>query len=325
MLEELRGQAKQVGLNAIGVAPAIDEVRAAFPWARSVVSAAISCLPPEASSVILNGVKNLDPREEILRHTQNDATDAPRGLIARFARGADYHTVLREKLYRIAEALGDRTEVCVDTTPIPERKLAALAGIAWRGWNGNVFVEGCGSWAALGEIVTDLDLRLAKPLSIDRCTDCGRCMRHCPARAITAPYTVDRTRCLSHLTQARGEIPIELRLKLGNRVYGCDTCQEVCPQNAGVRPVTPEFAESRFPGACPEIISLIKLSSQEFKQRVRDSSIGWIGRTRIRRNAAVAAGNLRCREAIPALEKMLEDPDSVLREHAAWALETVVT
>jgi epoxyqueuosine reductase len=329
--ERLEELARELGLQGIGVAPAIDEVTAVFPWARSVVSCAVSYLPPEtnvSNSVILNpsaslrtgSVKNLDPQKEILRDAQNDADDVPRGLVARFARGADYHTVVREKLSRLAQSLSGRTEICVDTTPIPERKLAVLAGIAWRGWNGNVFVEGCGSWVALGEIVTDLDLPPAKPLAIDRCTDCGLCMRHCPTRAITAPYVVDRARCLSHLTQAPGAIPIELRPKLGNRVHGCDICQEVCPRNAGVKPVTPEFAESRFPGAHPELIPLIELTSDEFRRRVRDSSIGWIRRARIRRNAAVAAGNLRCKQAVPALEKMLQDPDPVLRSHAAWAL-----
>jgi epoxyqueuosine reductase len=277
-------------------------------------------------------VKNLGPEKQILRDAQNDTReeddDAPRGLVARFARGADYHDVLRDKLSRLSEAIrsehpGPQLEICVDTTPIPERKLAVLAGMAWRGWNSNVFVEGCGSWVSLGEIVTDLELPPAKPLDIDRCRDCGRCMRHCPTGAIAAPYVADRRRCLSQLTQSRGAIPQELRPKLGNRIYGCDTCQEVCPQNSGIEPVTPEFSEPRFPGAHPELIPLIELTPAGFAERVRDSSIGWIGRNRIRRNAAVAAGNLRRTEAIPALTEMLADADPVLREHAAWAIDRI--
>jgi epoxyqueuosine reductase len=277
-MKQLRKWAVELGLNGAGIAPAIEEVRAVFPWARCVVCAAISYLPPE------------DGPED----------DKPRGLVAQFARGADYHKVLRDKLSRLSEAIRSehpeaRLEICVDTTPLPERKLAVLAGIAWQGWNSNVFAEGCGSWVSLGEIVTDLELPASTPLDIDRCPDCGLCMRHCPTGAITAPYVVDRGKCLSQLTQSRGAIPRELRPKLGNRIYGCDTCQEVCPQNAGIEPTTPEFAERLFPGTYPELIPLIELTPAGFAERVRTSSIGWIGRRRIRRNAALAAENLRRR------------------------------
>lgn len=304
MVDVLRKTGKDVGLAAVGVAPAIDEVRAVFPWARSVVCAAICYLPPEEAP----------------------ADDQPRGLVARFARGADYHTVMRAKLEPLADAVrsaGGRAEVCVDTAPIPERKLAVLAGIAWRGWNGNVFVEGCGSWAALGEAVTDLDLPASEALTIDRCADCGRCMRKCPTGAITEPYVVDRSRCLSAITQASGSIPKEMRRKLANRIYGCDVCQEVCPQNARVKPSAPEFSEHCFPGAHPELIPLISLGPREFRERVKNSSIGWIGRTRIRRNAAIAAGNLKAREAETALREMFEDENPVLHESAEWALGEV--
>ena len=335
--EQLRERAIELGLHAVGIAPAIEEVRAVFPWARSVVCAAISYLPPEedgySETVILSTAKNPGPERQILRDAQNDAgsvgrSDGARGLVARFARGADYHAVLRRKLSRIGDVIcsehpGARVEVCVDTTPLPERKLAVLAGIAWRGWNSNVFVEGCGSWVALGEIVTDLELPAAVPLDIDRCGDCDRCTRHCPTGAITAPYVVDSRRCLSRLTQSRGAIPREFRSQLGSRIYGCDTCQEVCPQNGDLKSRTPEFAERLFPGACPELIGLIELSPAGFRERVKGSSVGWIGRSRIRRNAAVAAGNLRCAEAIPALTEMLADADHVLREHAAWAIEQI--
>ena len=300
------------------------------------MSAAISYLPPEDEAVILSAAKNPGPEKRILRQAQNDVAKAggqpedagPRGLVARFARGADYHSVLREKLSRLSHAIrsdhpDSRIEVCVDTTPISERKLAVLAGIAWRGWNSNVFVEGCGSWVALGEMVTGLELPASEPLVTDHCRDCGRCIRHCPTGAITEPHIVDRTRCLSHLTQSPGVIPRDLRPRLASRIYGCDTCQEVCPRNVGIRPRTPEFAEARFPGAYPELIPLIELSAEDYRRNVRESSIGWIRRTRIRRNAAVAAGNLRCADAVPALKAMLNDPNPILREHAAWAIDRI--
>lgn len=303
MIDKLREKANQLGLQAVGVASAIAEVRAAYPWAESVVSAAICYLPPE--------------------HKPSD--DVPRGSVARVAQGADYHTVLREKLSQLSEVIRAgqpeaRVEICVDTGPLPERKLAVLAGIAWRGKSGNVFVEGCGSYAALGEIVTDARLPGSEPIEIDRCGDCAMCMLACPTGAITAPGVVDAARCLSQLTQASGEAPREMRKAMGDRIYGCDICQEVCPQNAQVESVSPEFAAEVFPGPCPELVPLIDLSAAEFRERVRDSSIGWIRRTRIRRNAAIAAGNLRCGSAVPALDRMLRDTDPMLRAQAAWSL-----
>ncbi|MCE5199350.1 MAG: tRNA epoxyqueuosine(34) reductase QueG [Armatimonadota bacterium] len=303
MIEMLNKWALESGLAKVGVAPVLDEVRKAYPWAKSVIVTAICYLPPE--------------------HMCND--EVPQGLVARVARGKDYHDVLREKIGRLAarfkeERPGARVEVCVDTCPLPERKLAVLGGIAWRGRNGNVFVEGCGSYAALGELVTDIELPTSKPLDIDRCTDCGRCVRYCPTHAIGANGSIDTSRCLSALTQMSGIIPRELRKVMGNRIYGCDVCQEVCPQNAGVKPSVAEFAEEMLPGACPELIPLIDLSAEEFKNRVKSSSIGWIRRTRIRRNAAIAAGNLKCEQAIASLARVLRDESSILRAHAAWAL-----
>ena len=305
MIKRLRHPASEIGLRALGIAPAIDEVREVFPWAESVIAAAISYLPP-----------------------RTDVVDAlPRGRVARFAQSVDYHHVLRSKLEILSEAIrreapGSKIEICVDTVPLPERKLAVLAGIASRSKNGNVFVDGCGSYAALGEIVTDLVLPPSETVraGFDACVGCDKCRRACPTNAIIGPGLVDASRCISRLTQMSGGVPRELRRAIGNRVYGCDVCQEVCPLNEGIEPTSPEFAADVFPGACPELIPLLLLSPAEFDACVRDSSIGWIRRARIRRNAAIAAGNLRCHEAVEPLITMLGDADPVLRVHAAWSL-----
>lgn len=293
-------------MSALGASPAVPEVRNVFPWAESVVVAAISYLPPD--------------------RTISD--DVPRGLIARVARGADYHVVLRAKLSCLSEIIkidhpNVRMEVCVDTSPLPERKLAVLAGIAQRVKNANVFVEGCGSYAALGEIVTNIPIQCSPPTVIDPCGECDLCVRACPAQAIIAPGVIDRSRCLSALTQRGGVVAVELARAMGNRIYGCDTCQEACPQNANICPISPEFAEDVFPGATPELIPLIELTAKDFRERVSGSSIGWIRRARIRRNAAIAAGNMKCEQAIPSLRQMLEDENTVLREHAAIALNEI--
>lgn len=305
MIDVLRDRANELGLAAVGMAPAIGEVQETFDWARSVVCVAISYLPPE----------------------QDVSDGEPRGLIARLARGADYHAVLREKLTALGERIraehpAARIEICVDTSPLPERKLAVLAAIGWRGKNGCVYVEGCGSWVALGEIVTDIPIQSdAEPArSNDRCGDCTRCIDACPTKAITAPYEIDCSRCLSAVNQASGSIHSDLRAAMGNRIYGCDICQEVCPQNAGIVPSTPEFRIEGFPGAHPEIVPLISMTPQNFNATAKDSSIGWIRRTRIRRNAAIAAGNLECDDAIPPLTEMSSDDNLVLRETAQWAL-----
>ena len=303
MTNYLNNLADELGLASIGVAPAINDVRLCFPWAESVITTAVSYLPPDCQI----------------------EDDLPRGLIARVARSGDYHCVLREKLSHLVSHLRlkhpqARIEICVDTSPIPERKLAVLGGIAWQGKSGNVFIKGCGSYAALGEIVTDIKLAVSEPSTVSRCGECDKCMCACPTGAIIEPGVLDRSRCLSHLTQAAGIIPRDLRHFMQNCIYGCDVCQEVCPQNASVKPVSPEFALLGYPGACPELIPLINLSADEYKANLRDSSIGWIRRTRIRRNAAIAAGNLKCESAVDALDTMIRDGNSILRIHAAWAL-----
>jgi len=271
----------------LGVTDAIDEVRALYPWARGVVCGAVSHLPPD----------------------ETPPDDRPRGVVARFARSADYHTVVREKLVAVAQALrgtlGDdfRAEICVDTTPIPERLLAVRAGIARMGRNGCAFVEKLGSWVSLGEIVTDVEPgKLGVALEVEvgqhspglmpECDDCDICVRACPAGALDGAGLVDERKCLSAVTQRPDDIDEQTSRALGLRLYGCDTCQEVCPANAGVSAVTPDFAVSVFPGAYPELGGLIDLTAREFGRVARSSCVGWIGRPRLRRNALIVAENI---------------------------------
>lgn len=306
MIGLLRETADTVGLSCIGVAPAIDEVLRQYPWAESVICTAISYLPPE------------DTGEEA----------APCGFVARFAESLDYHIVLREKLAAIAGVVAisrpnARIEVCVDTCSLPERKLAILSGVVWPGKNGNVFVDSLGSWVALGEIVTDLPLRCDAEPEQSRCGDCTLCLEACPAGAISGPGVVDSNRCISALTQASGSIDAALRELMGINIYGCDICQQVCPYNAGLEPVTPEFAQSVFPGKSPALLPLITLTAAKYKAETASSSIGWLRRTRIRRNAAIAAGNLRSKAAIEALKDMCEDENMALQETARWAINKI--
>lgn len=308
--DKLKYKAHQLGLAAVGIAPAIDEVRSIYGWSRCIICAAMSYLPPE----------------------KTQPCGAPFGLVARIAQGADYHKVMRQKLAALAEVISTeqpcaRIEICVDTSPLPERRLAVCAGIGHRGKNGCLFVNGYGSWVALGEIVTDAPLRYdflrRHTREFDICGTCTRCIDACPTNAIVAPGVIDRSKCLSALTQQSTSIPIELRGALNNRIYGCDICQDACPKNSTIRPTNKEFAQSAFPGQYPSLIPLIALSRAEYAEAVANSSIGWIRRTRIRRNAAIAAGNLACKDAIGALKQMLSEQNTMLRETAKWAIEEI--
>lgn len=308
MHSDLVEESKHIGIQAVGAAPAAEEVRPLFPWAVSVVSAAVSYFPPEPVS---------PPTPTC-------------GLVARVARGADYHEVVRAKLDALADRLEQgygvsQYEIHVDTSPLPERKIALLCGVGWLGNNGCVFVEGYGSYVALGEIIVDKALDVSGPGSQSLCGACRRCIDACPTGALSGRGVVDKSRCLSHLTQAGGIAPREIRTALGSRIYGCDVCQEVCPHNSGLAPVNPEFIQQRFPGAHPDLLPLLNLSKADFESRIRPSAIGWIGRSRLRRNAALAVGNLGLSEAVPQLREMLVDPSSVVRSGAAWALGRIGT
>ncbi len=271
MIEQIRDLGKKIGLAAVGIAPAVDEAKAFYPWGKSVIVAAMSYLPPNEPT-----------------------TDGCRGLVARFARSVDYHRVMRNKLVILSETLSQYTkniEICVDTNPLPERKLAILAGIAQRGKNSCVYVDGYGSWVCLGEIVTDIQIIPKVNKNIDICKDCDICVRACPTGAITSPYKINPALCLSQITQSGGIIKLGIRRLLENRVYGCDICQEVCPINKDIKSTSMEFGQRVFPGAYPELKPLICMSKDYFEHEIKHSSIGWIGRTRIRRNAALAVGN----------------------------------
>lgn len=304
MLDLLAEQAALHGIQAIGAAPAVDEVRAFHPWAESVVCIAVSYLPP-------------DPGPQ---------PDGVRGLVARFARSADYHAVVREKLALLAELITTlngsyRQEIHVDTGPLPERMLAILSGIGWLGRNCCVYVDGCGSYVAVGEIVTAARIPASETRQPSRCGDCTLCVDACPTGALHRDGKLDRSRCLSHISQSGQTIPDELRAAFGNRLYGCDVCQQVCPNNTGVTPANAEFAQPQFPGAYPDLLPLLNMAKYEFDRTVKPSSIGWIGRLRLRRNSAVAAGNSANADAIPELREMLSDPNEVIRSHAEWALQ----
>jgi epoxyqueuosine reductase len=251
----------------------------------------------------------------------------PRGRISRYAQGEDYHAVMEPRLRRLAGYLLSRgaqiARYYVDTGPVIDRAAARRAGVGWYGKNTLIITRsGHGSWVFLGEILTDLPLAPDVPDDGD-CGRCRLCLDACPTGAIVAPYMVDARRCISYLTiEHRGPIPLELRPAIGDHIFGCDICQVVCPHNTKTQAAGhSEFAARPGAGARPALLPLLNITEEEFRQRFRGSPVKRAKRSGLRRNVAVALGNIADAGAVPDLMIALHDGDDPLvRGHAAWAL-----
>jgi epoxyqueuosine reductase len=250
-----------------------------------------------------------------------------RGRISRYAQGEDYHAAMEQRLRRLAGYLLSRgarvARYYVDTGPVIDRAAARRAGLGWYGKNTLIITRsGHGSWVFLGEILTDLPMAPDVPDDGD-CGRCRLCLDACPTGAIVGPYMVDARRCISYLTiEHRGPIPLELRPAIGDHIFGCDICQVVCPHNTKtLAEGHPEFAARAGTGARPALLPLLNITEEEFRQRFRGSPVKRARRSGLRRNVAVALGNLADPVAVPDLMIALDDGDDPLvRGHAAWAL-----
>ena len=252
--------------------------------------------------------------------------DPTLGMISRYALGRDYHKLLRARLQRLADRIATHIgpfgyRAFTDSAPVLEKALAEKAGLGWIGKHTNLLQRDAGSWFFLGELYTDLPLPVDAPAS-NHCGSCQACIDICPTQAIIAPYKLDARRCISYLTiELRGPIPIELRPLLGNRIYGCDDCQMVCPWNKFAQPTEePDFAPRHGLDA-PELVELFAWSEEEFLKKTEGSAIRRIGYECWLRNIAVALGNAPRSEAVTAsLRARADHPSSLVREHVAWAL-----
>ena len=257
-----------------------------------------------------------------------------RALISRYALGRDYHKVMRNRLQKLvdhieSEIRGFNYRVFVDSAPVLEKALAEKAGLGWIGKHTNVLSREAGSWFFLGEIYTDLPLPVDKP-SRNHCGDCRRCIDICPTQAIVAPYRVDARRCVSYLTiELRGSIPEPLRAPIGNRIFGCDDCQFVCPWNRFAQFSQEDDFRPRPGLDAAELVELFGWSEAEFLRRTEGSAIRRIGHECWLRNIAVALGNALAsstnspeenQELISALERRSDHPSELVREHVTWAL-----
>jgi len=318
-----------------------------LPWfttERADVSCHPDALLPEARSIIALGMCYLS------RQPDEEEGDGPRGRISRYAWGDDYHELIKAKLQQFSvwlraytkATLGKEleTRLFVDTGRMVDRAVAQRAGLGWYGKNTNILTKGWGSWLFLAEIVTNLPLVADEPIKTN-CGSCEICLHACPTGALPNPYELDTPRCISFLTiELRGSIPIELRPLMGNLIFGCDICQEVCPVNkiAEKRLQYQEKkagpAERSLPvfqgheafqpraqvGTTPELIPLLSLTEEEFRERFRRSPIKRTKRRGLLRNVCVALGNSGDQRAVPALIRALSDEEALVRGHAAWAL-----
>src|SRR6266571_1862568 len=346
-----------------------------FTAERAEVSCHPDALLPGAQSIITLAMCYLSEQP-------GETFDSvPRGRISRYGWGDDYHEVIKARLeqftawlreYARKEISNDvETRLFVDTGRMVDRAVAQRAGLGWYGKNTNILTKGWGSWVFLAEIVTNLPLQTDTPLKTS-CGNCEICLHACPTQALPAPYVLDNTRCISFLTiELRGSIPLELRPLMGNLIFGCDICQEVCPVNivaekrlglrqtsstqlptpstVGARFIAPQ-GDGRMPtpstvgarfiapqgderghlreqfrprstgGTSPELIPLLSLTEEQFRERFCHSPIRRTKRRGLLRNVCVALGNSGDPQAVPALIGALRDHEPLVRGHAAWAL-----
>ncbi len=279
-----------------------------------------AALWPEVKSVVMLGM-SYAPAENPLRL----AGERGIGRISVYAQGQDYHDVVKKALkalarWIVAEAGAD-VKVFVDTAPVMEKPLAAAAGLGWQGKHSNLVSTEHGSWLLLGAIMTTLELAGDAPHAV-RCGSCDACLAACPTDAFTAPFQIDARRCISYLTiEHKGPIPAEFRAAIGNRIYGCDDCLAVCPWNkfAATAHANRAFA-ARAELAAPELSDVLALDDAAFRQVFAGSPIKRIGRDRMVRNALIAAGNGADARLVGRVRALLDDPSSIVRGAAVWAL-----
>jgi epoxyqueuosine reductase len=279
-------------------------LQAAFPWARSLIVVGLQYDTP---------------------HPYSTEAPAGGGWISRYAWGDDYHDVVKSRLEALVERLVEtagafQARTYVDTGPVAEKAYAAAAGLGAYGKNTCLLHPEHGSWFFLGVAVTDLELEPDAPRA-DMCGSCTACLEACPTQAFPEPYVLDATRCISYLTiEVKGGIPEPLRAAMGRHVFGCDICQDVCPWNRRRQHRgTGEF-EPRPGALAPDLDQLASLDQRGFSERFRKSPVKRAKRRGLLRNVALAIANAGDGRKAPLLERLAQDEDAVVREHARWAL-----
>ena len=283
-------------------------------------------LLPGARSIICLGLSYLDPEDE-------EKAGSGAGNVARYARVKDYHRAMKRRMKAFVRGLEEKLESpiaarwYVDDGPMLDRAAAARSGLGWFGKSTNILTPSHGSWVLLGQVITDLELEPDPPLK-KTCGSCVRCIDDCPTGAIVAPFVVDNARCISYQTiENRGVIPMEMRPLIGDWVFGCDICQDVCPVNRKTEsPVLPiQKTAAVGPSGQLDLVELLEVTEEEFRDRFQGTSIMRAKRVGMQKNACVALGNNRDESGVPALVATLKAADTLVRGHAAWALGQIAT
>lgn len=325
---------QQIGVSDIDLAEAEDQLTS---WIKAGFHGEMSYMDRHGTKrsrpqeLVSGTVRVITARMDYWPDDVEDAwtviNDRQKGFISRYALGRDYHKLMRKRLLKLAEMIeqevGDTGyRVFCDSAPVLEKNLAQKSGLGWIGKHSNVLNREHGSYFFLGEIYTDLPLPLTEPIS-DHCGSCTACIDICPTQAIVAPYQVDARRCISYLTiELRDSIPLEFRPLIGNRIYGCDDCQLVCPWNKFAQVTTESDYLPRHGLDNPQLIELFKWTEDEFLTRMEGSPIRRIGYESWLRNIAVALGNAeKSAETIAALNLRFEGSSDLVKEHILWAIQ----
>ncbi len=274
---------------------------------------------PDVRSIVMLGL-NYGPHDDPLAVLQHRG----RGGISVYARGDDYHDVIKPRLKRLGrwliDAAGGDIKVFVDTAAVMEKPLAEAAGLGWQGKHTNLVSRELGSWLFLGAIFTTLDLPADRPVD-DHCGSCRACLEVCPTSAFPAPYRLDARRCISYLTiEHKGPIPRELRAPMGNRIYGCDDCLAVCPWNKFAQAGNEMKFLAREALNAPRLADLARLDDAGFRALFTRSAVKRIGRDRFVRNVLIAIGNSGDAGLAAEAERLLDDASALVRGAAVWAL-----
>lgn len=289
-----------------------------LPGARSVIAVAMGYWDPCGEAAAPG---KGDPDGDFGHGRQHRE---PRGWLSRYCRGKDYHYILHRQLERLMawlneHAPGGRHVPFVDTGPPIDRAVAARAGLGWFGKSNLLITREHGTYVFLGEIITTLDLPPDAPWH-GTCGECTRCLDACPTGALTAAFTMNSSLCLSYVTQIRDWVPPEQRMVMHDKLFGCDTCQDVCPYSRAPLPGAADLLPQPEPGATPTLASVLRMTRSEFKRRYSPTAAGWRGKTVLQRNAIIALGNVGGPDDLPLLAAALGDGRAVMRGHAAWAL-----
>lgn len=334
--DRIKDRAHELGFELAGIAPAVpaDGLDRLRDWLARGFAGEMTYLERHAEAR-RHPASILDPVRSVVMVGMNyypgpeDPGDAARPLVARYARGADYHDVLRARLNQLLAWIQQQAPGCqgrgvVDTAPLLERDFARRAGLGWFGKNAMLINKRLGSYFFLGALLLDRELKADPPHESRHCGTCTACLDACPTEAFAAPGVLDSRRCISYLTiELRGPLPDEHRGMLSNWLFGCDICQEVCPWNRKA-PATAEPAfQPRGDILNIDLIELMGMSEVDFRQRFRGTALMRTKRSGLLRNAALILGTQRNRDALPALHKALEDADPVIQDAARWAIKQI--